>query len=192
MNTLTAVIITGCLSFMGCSYLQRHPDAYIKQSSVCIDNGWYGSHQDARCPDAVKTVAPDASHEKVSWIAALERDPLAGQSKVAKKQSSLLTSHICDFEQSLEDRDREMAIHHSGTADPATLSNQLSTRQSEVTWSQVETNRLAADLAAAKQSIIDLRLQLDQSNESRTKAERNLLKALQTEILKVECNEGLH
>jgi ABC-type uncharacterized transport system fused permease/ATPase subunit len=128
MRTLTAAVIAiSCLSLTGCSYLKQQPKAYIKQSSVCIDRGWYGYHQNIQCPYTTKHVTPDASQE---------------------------------------------------------MSARFAASQTDLSRSQEEKDRLAAELAAAKQRIMDLEMKLDRSNESLTKAERHLLKALQPEISK--------
>lgn len=104
MRTLTtAMIMTGCLSFIGCSYLAQQPDAYIKQSTVCVDKGWYGYHRGSRCPHTVKAVTPDASQEMAARLAALERQGqlLADELDAAKKQNGSLNSRIIDLERQL-------------------------------------------------------------------------------------------
>lgn len=72
------------------------------------------------------------------------------------------------------ERDREIAA----------LSSQLAGARSVLSQSQDEKDRLAAELATAKQRITDLEGALGQSKGNLAQAERSLIKALQPEISK--------
>ena len=137
------LLMTGLVVLVGCSSL-KHSDGYIKQPTVCIDDKWYGYHQGAGCPSTTKVVAPDASQEEMAArLAALERDRsrLAEELEAARRQNGTLSSRVSDLERQLADRDREIATLRSDTADSARLSSQ----------SQGDKDRLAAELAAARQ-----------------------------------------
>ena len=137
MRTLTtATVMTGLVVLTGCSSsLKQHPNTYIKQPTVCIDR-WYGYYLGSGCPTTAKAVAPDASKEMADRLAA------------AQKENGSLSGRVNELERQLADRDRELAELRSGSYDTAALSGQLSAAQSEK-------DRLAAELAAARQHIED-------------------------------------
>lgn len=196
-------VVTGLAAMMGCSSTLVQPGSYITQPEVCIDKQWYGYHQGSGCPSMTKAAAPDASQEMAARLAALERERqrLADELEAARKQNGTLSSRVSDLERQLADRDRELAALRAGAGDSAKLTSQLSAAQGDLTRSQEEKDRLAAELAAArqqlgekdrlaaelaaaKQRIAELEAQLDQSKGSLAKAERDLLKALRPEISK--------
>ena len=194
----SVILMTGVVVLTGCAS-SKHPDAFIKQPTVCVDKGWYGYHKGSGCPSA-KVAAPDPLQEMAARLAVLERDRsrLANELDVARRQNGTLSSRVSDLEQQLADRDREIAALRSGSSDNAALSGQLSGAQSEKDRLAAELaaarqhiddhDRLAAEseaqLAAARQRIADLEGQLGESKGSLAQAERNLLKALQPEISK--------
>ena len=151
MRTLTtAIVMTGLVVLTGCSSaLKQHPNAYIKQPTICIDR-WYGYYLGSECPITAKTAAPDATKEMADRLAALERqrNGLADELEAARKQNGDLSSRVNELERQLADRDRELAELRSGSDDTAALSGQLSAAQSEK-------DQLAAELAAARQHIED-------------------------------------
>jgi len=191
MRTLTAAIVmTGLVSLMGCSSsLKQHPNTYIKQPTVCIDQ-WYGYHLGKGCPSMAKAVAPDPAQELAARLAAMERDRqrLADELDAARRQNGVLSSRVSDLERQLADRDREITA----------LTNQLSAAQSDLNQSQGEKDRLAAELAAAMQRKADVEAQLadrdkelaglrgDLSAETAKlqEAQRGLIRALRPEIAK--------
>ena len=195
----SVILMTGVVALMGCSSV-KHPDTFIRQPTVCIDKGWYGYHKGSGCPSATKVVAPDPSQEMAVRLAAQERDRqrLAGELEAARRHNGALSDRVNELEGQLADRDREIVALRSGSGDNAALSSQLSAAQSEK-------DRLAAELAAARQHIDDhdrqaaefeaqlaaarqriaaLEGQLDESKGSLAQAERDLLKALRPEISK--------
>ncbi|MGB4069604.1 MAG: OmpA family protein [Nitrospira sp.] len=151
------LLMTGFVALVGCSSL-NHSDGYIKQPTVCVDKKWYGYHQGSGCPSVATAVASDPMADR---LAALERDRqrLAEELEAARRQ-------------------------RAGAGDGAALSSQLSAVRGDLSQSQSEKDRLAAELAAAKQRIADLEGQLNQSKHSLAAAERDLVKALQPEISK--------
>jgi chemotaxis protein MotB len=196
----TAVLATSLVALAGCSYL--------KQPAVCIDR-WYGYAQHDQCPapDASKDMADNASKDTAARLAALEkeRQRLADELDAARKQNGALSSRVSDLERQLADRDREIASLRSGTGD---LERQLASAKQRTADLEAQLaamggvagdkDKLAAELAAARQRIADLekqladcearvtdlRSQLDQTKGSLAKAEKDLLKALQSEISK--------
>ncbi|NOU10440.1 MAG: hypothetical protein HOO98_10535, partial [Nitrospira sp.] len=139
------LLMAGLVALVGCSSL-KHSDSYIKQPTVCVDKKWYGYHQGTGCPSTTKVVAPDASQEMAARLAALERDRsrLAEELEAARRQNGTLSSRVSELERQLVDRDREIATLRSGAGDNAAFAGQLSAAQSEK-------DRLAAELAAARQ-----------------------------------------
>jgi chemotaxis protein MotB len=201
MRTITtAIVMTGLVVLTGCSSsLKQHPNTYIKQPTVCIDR-WYGYYLGSGCPTTAKAAAPDASKEMADRLAALERqrNGLAGELEAAQKENGSLSGRVNELERQLADRDRELTELRSGSNDTAALSGQLSTAQSEKDRLAAELaaarqhiedhDRLAAEseaqLVAARQRIADLEGQLGESKGSLAQAERDLLKALRPEISK--------
>ncbi|MBI5673678.1 MAG: OmpA family protein [Nitrospirae bacterium] len=139
------LLMTGLVALVGCSSL-KHSDSYIKQPTVCVDKKWYGYHQGTGCPSITKVVAPDASQEMAARLAALERDRqrMADELEAARHQNGALSGRVSELERQLADRDREIAALRSGAGDNAAFAGQLSAAQSEK-------DRLAAELAAARQ-----------------------------------------
>jgi len=140
------IVMTGLIVLVGCSSL-KHSDSYIKQPTVCIDKKWYGYYQGSGCPSAAKAAASDPSADR---LAALERDRqrLADELEAARRHNGALSGRVSELEGQLADRDRELTALRSGSGDAAALSSQLSAAQSEK-------DRLAAELAAARQHIDD-------------------------------------
>ncbi|MGZ8406308.1 MAG: OmpA family protein [Nitrospira sp.] len=93
-----------------------------------------------------KAVVPDASQEMAARLAALERDRsrLAEELEAARRQNGTLGSRVNDLERQVSDRDREIVTLRSGAGDNAALAGQLSA-------AQIEKDRLAAEMAAARQ-----------------------------------------
>lgn len=178
------MVLAGLVALMGCSSSGQQSGSYIKQSEVCIDKQWYGYHQGSGCPSMAKAVAPDASQEMASRLAALERERqrLADELETLRRQNGSLNNRVSDLERQLADRDRELAALRSGAGDSARLASQLSAAQSDLTRAQGDKDKLAAELAAAKQRIAELEAQLSQSKGDLAKAEKDLLKALRPEI----------
>ncbi|MGE3979701.1 MAG: OmpA family protein [Nitrospira sp.] len=147
MRTLTtAIVMTGLVVLTACSSsLKQHPNTYIKQPTVCIDR-WYGYYLGSGCPTTVKAAAPDASKEMADRLAALERqrNGLADELEAARKENGSLSGRVNELERQLADRDRELAELRSGSDDTAALSA-----------AQSEKDRLAGELAAARQHIDD-------------------------------------
>lgn len=173
MRTLTtSTVLTGLVFLAGCSGMNDQSASYIKQPTVCIDKKWYGYHQGSGCPSAAKVVAADPSADR---LAALERDRqrLAEELEAARRQNSALSSRVSELER-----------QRAGSGDSAALSGQLSAARGDLSQFQSEKDRLAAELAAARQRLADLEGQLHQTKHSLSAAERDLVKALQSEISK--------
>ncbi|MBL8036159.1 OmpA family protein [Nitrospira sp. CMX1] len=205
MRTLkTAIVVTGLVALVGCSSSTRHSASYIKQPEVCIDKKWYGYHLGSGCPSTVKAAASDPAADR---LAALERERqrLADELEAAQRHNGVLRSRVSEVEQQLADRDHEIAHLRSGAGDHEALSSQLSSAKGDLGQLQSERDRIAAELAAARQHsddhdgqirdlesqlavakkrIAELEGQLGESKGSLAQAERDLLKALRPEISK--------
>lgn len=201
MGALKAsTVLTSLVVLAGCSALPNHPSSYIKQPTVCIDKKWYGYHQGSGCPSTAKTVVADPTADR---LAALERERqrLADELEAARRQNGALSSRVSELERELAAREHEIAHLRSGAGDHEALSSQLSSARGDLGQLQSERDRLAAELAAArqqlgdhdgmagelaaaKQRIADLEGQLGASKGSLARAERDLLKALRPEISK--------
>lgn len=201
MGALKAsTVLTSLVVLAGCSALPNHPSSYIKQPTVCIDKKWYGYHQGSGCPSTAKTVVVDPTADR---LAALERERqrLADELEAARRQNGALSSRVSELERELAAREHEIAHLRSGAGDHEALSSQLSSARGDLGQLQSERDRLAAELAAArqqlgdhdgmagelaaaKQRIADLEGQLGASKGSLARAERDLLKALRPEISK--------
>jgi chemotaxis protein MotB len=192
MQTLkTAMVLTGLVALVGCSSTAKQAGSYIKQPEVCVDKKWYGYHLGSGCPSTVKAVTSDPTADR---LAALERERqrLAGELEVARRQNGALSSRVSDLERQLADRDHEIAHLRSGAGDHEALSSQLSAARQQLG----DSDRLATDLSAAKQRISDLEAQLadrdrdlsglrgDLSAEMAKlkQAERGLIRALKPQI----------
>ncbi len=206
MRTLrTAIVLTGLVALVGCSTSARQSGSYIKQPEVCVDKKWYGYHQGSGCPSTAKAVAADPTADR---LAALERERqrLADELEAARRQNGALSSRVSELERQLADRDHEIAHLRSGAGDHDALSSQLSAARGDVGQLQSERDRLAAelaaarqqlgdsdrlatDLAAAKQRISDLEAQLGDRDRDLSaemaklkQAERGLIRALKPQI----------
>ncbi len=155
MRTLrTAIVLTGLVALVGCSTSARQSGSYIKQPEVCVDKKWYGYHQGSGCPSTEKAVAADPTADR---LAALERERqrLADELEAARRQNGVLSSRVSELERQLADRDHEIAHLRSGAGDHDALSSQLSAVRGDVGQLQSERDRLAAELAAARQQLGD-------------------------------------
>jgi len=165
----TAILVTSVVVLAGCS-------SYIKQPEVCVDQKWYGYVQGPPCAPTTKIAAPD---DTAARLAALEkeRQRLADELAAVQRQNGALSSRVSDLERQLADRDREIAALRSGAGDSAKLAADLAA-------SRQRNADLEKQLADCEARVADLRSQLDQSKNSLTKAEKDLIKALQPEIAK--------
>ncbi len=150
----TAIVLTGLVALVGCSTSARQSGSYIKQPEVCVDKKWYGYHQGSGCPSTAKAVAADPAADR---LAALERERqrLADELEAARRQNGALSSRVSELERQLADRDHEIAHLRSGAGDHDALSSQLSAARGDVGQLQSERDRLAAELAAARQQLGD-------------------------------------
>lgn len=181
---ITAMVTTGVIVLTGCSSLKQ-PDIY-RQPTVCIDQNWYGYHEAGGCPSKAKAVVPDASKEMEARLATLGRDRqrLADELEAARRQNGALRDRASELEGRLADRDREIAALHSGSSENDRLAAELAAARQHID----DHDRLAAEseaqLTAARRRIAELEGQLNQSKRSLVEAERDLLKALRPEISK--------
>jgi len=151
----TSIVMSSLVALTGCSsWLKQHPDAYIKQPTVCIDKKWYGYHQAGGCPSTAKTATPDTSKE----MAALERDRqrLADELEAARRQNGALSDRVSELEGRLTDRDRDI----TGSSEKDRLAAELTAARQHID----DHDRLAAEseaqLTAARQRIAELEDQL--------------------------------
>jgi len=160
------------VALAGCASLDKSP--------ICNPSHGWLAWPDVRCN---ADNAPKDTDNNAARLAALEkeRQRLADELVAAQRQNGVLSSRASDLE-------RQLAAAKQRNAD---LEGQLAAMAGEK-------NKLAADLASARQRIADfekqladcearvadLRNQLDQNKGSLAKAERDLIKALQPEISK--------
>jgi chemotaxis protein MotB len=172
----TAVIATSVVVLAGCS-------SYIKQPEVCVDQKWYGYVQGPPCAPTTKIAAPD---DTAARLAALEkeRQRLADELAATQRQNGALSSRVSDLERQLADRDREIAALRSGAGDSAKLAADLAASRERNADLERRIADLEKQLADCEARLAGVRSQLDQSKTSLTKAEKDLLKALQPEIAK--------
>jgi len=194
----TSMMLIGLVALAGCSAFKDHPSSHIKQSTVCVDKGWYGYYQGSGCPSTAKVTAPDASQEMAARLAALDRDRqrLADELEAARRENGALSGRVSDLERQLGERDREIAA----------LSSQLAAVRGDLGQSQDEKDRLAAELAAAKQRNADLEGQLAERDQELTglrgelssemaklkEAERGLIRSLGPQIKKGDITVHLN
>lgn len=191
----TVTVLTGLVVLAGCSAMPNHPSSYIKQPTVCIDKKWYGYHQGSGCPSTAKAVVSDPMADR---LAALERERqrLADELEAARRQNGALSGRVSELERQLADRDHEIAHLHSGAGEHESVSSQLQSDRDRlaaelaVAKQQLgDSDRLAADLSAAKQRISDLEAQLGDRDRDLSaemaklkQAERGLIRALKPQI----------
>jgi chemotaxis protein MotB len=168
----TVILATSLVALAGCASLDKSP--------ICNPSHGWLAWPDVRCN---ADNAPKDTDDNTARLAALEkeRQRLADELIAAQRQNGALSSRASDLE-------RQLAAAKQRNAD---LETQLAAMDGDK-------NKLAADLAAARQRIADfekqladcearvadLRNQLDQNKGTLAKAERDLIKALQPEISK--------
>lgn len=109
----SVILVTGLVALTGCSS-SKHPDTFIKQSTVCVDKGWYGYHPGKGCPSTVKVAAPDPSQEMAARLAALERDQrdqkdrLAAELAATKQRIADLEGQLGESKGSLAQAERDL------------------------------------------------------------------------------------
>ncbi len=212
------LLMIGLVALTGCSsYKQSHPDGYIKQPTVCIDKKWYGYHQASGCPSTTKAVAPDPLQQMAVRLAALEqeRDRLAGELEAARRENGSLSSRVRDLERQLAERERQLS---DANAERERFSSNLAAVQNDTDELRAakrriaeleaqlaaarsdggDKDRLAAELAEARQRLADLEGQLADREkelaglrgdlsaemEKLKEAERGLIRALRPQISK--------
>lgn len=188
----TSIVMTSLVALTGCSsWLKQHPDTYIKQPTVCIDEKWYGYHKAGGCPSAAEAATTDTSKEDTSKemadrLAALERDHqrLADELEAARRQNVALRDRVSELEGQMADRDREITALHSGSSEKDRLAAELAAARQHIDDHDRLSEESEAQLAAARQRIEELEGQLNQSKGSLAEAERDLLRALRPEISK--------
>lgn len=166
----TTILVASLAALTGCASWDKSP--------ICPPSHGWLAWPDDRCA-APKDTAADASKDMADRLAALEkeRNRLANELAAAQRQNGALGSRVSDLERQLADRDREIAALRSGAGDSAKLAADLAAARQRIA-------DLEKQLADCEARLADLRSQLDQSKNSLTKAEKDLLKALQPEIAK--------
>lgn len=165
----TAILITSLAALAGCGSMEKSAKN-ADLSPICTKTHGWTAWSDVRCnpPEAPRDTGAD----------------LAAELAAAQKQNGALSSRLSDLE-------RHLAAAKQRNAD-------LEAQLAAMGAAAGDKNKLAAEMAAARQRIADLekqlaecearmadlRSQLDQSKGSLTKAEKDLLKALQPEISK--------
>ena len=176
----TTILATSLVALAGCASWDKSP--------ICNPSHQWTAWSDVRCnaDNAPKDMTDTASKDAAARLAALEkeRQRLADELAAAQKQNGTLNSRASDLE-------RQLAAAKQRNAD-------LEAQLAAMGGMAGDKNKLADELAAARQRIADLekqladcearvadlRSQLDQSQGSLAKAEKNLIKALQPEISK--------
>ncbi len=175
----TTILATSLVALAGCASWDKSP--------ICNPSHQWTAWSDGRCnADNASKEIDTASKDAAARLAALEkeRQRLADELAAAQKQNGALNSRASDLE-------RQLAAAKQRNAD-------LEAQLAAMGGMAGDKNKLADELAAARQRIADLekqladcearvadlRSQLDQSQGSLAKAEKNLIKALQPEISK--------
>ena len=175
----TTILATSLVALAGCASWDKSP--------ICNPSHQWTAWSDVRCnADNAPKDSDNASKDAAARLAALEkeRQRLADELAAAQKQNGTLNSRASDLE-------RQLAAAKQRNAD-------LEAQLAAMGGMAGDKNKLADELAAARQRIADLekqladcearvadlRSQLDQSQGSLAKAEKNLIKALQPEISK--------
>jgi chemotaxis protein MotB len=155
----TVLTLMAIVAVAGCSgqKIQTLKDA------ICCDGGYEYRYGD-------RFAAEKASSDR---FASLERDLSA-----ARKENEVLSARTRSLEDQLADRDREIASLRSSAGDSANLASQLSTTQGE-------RDRLAAELAASQASVAAL--QAGTGDKDRLAAE---LAAAQASAAAIQAGAG--
>ena len=162
----TTIVVASLAALSGCGSLEKRAEN-LDLSPICPKTHGWQPWSDDRC-----NPPPEAPRDFAAELAA------------AQKQNSAHSSRMSDLE-------RQLAAAKQRNAD-------LEAQLAAMGAAAGDKNKLAAEMAAARQRIADLekqlaecearmadlRSQLDQSKGSLTKAEKDLLKALQPEISK--------
>ncbi len=168
----TAILVTSLAALAGCASWDKSP--------ICNPSHQWTVWSDVRCnPDSTpKDVGTD--------LAALEKDRqrLADELAAARKQNDALSSRVSDLERQLaaakqrnSDLEAQLAAMGGVAGDKNKLADELAAARQRIA-------DLEKQLADCEARVADLRSQLDQTKGSLSKAERDLIKALQPEISK--------
>ena len=185
----TITLAASLVALAGCASWDKSP--------ICDKSHGWEAWSDVRCNPA------EASKDIAADLAA------------AQKQNGALSSRVSDLERQLADRDRELAALRAGADQSARLASQLSAAQSNMDQSRTrvsdlerqlaaaqttgaEKDKLAAELAAAKQrqaeleaqraerdkELAGLRSDLSAEMAKLQEAQRGLIRALRPQINK--------
>ena len=172
----TAILIAGLAALAGCANWDKSSVANYDydKSPICPKTHGWQPWNDVRCnpPEAPKDMGPD----------------LAAELAAARKQNDALSSRSSDLERQLADRNREIDTLQSSNSD---LGRQLAASTALAAGLQAragDKDKLAADLAEARQRNVELERQL----ADRDKELAGLRGELSTEMTKLkEAQRGL-
>lgn len=171
------ILATSLAALAGCASWDKSP--------ICPPSHGWLAWSDVRCnpPEAQKEVGSD----------------LAAELAAARKQNSALSSRASDLERQLADSNREIATLHSSNNG---LQQQLAASMALAAGLQAGTgdkDKLAADLAAARQrnaelesELAALRGELSAEMAKLKEAQRGLIRALRPEIEKGDITVDLN
>ncbi len=173
----TVILATSLAALAGCASWDKSP--------ICPPSHGWLAWSDVRCnpPEAQKEVGSD----------------LAAELAAARKQNSALSSRASDLERQLADSNREIATLHSSNNG---LQQQLAASMALAAGLQAgagDKDKLAADLAAARQrnaelesELAALRGELSAEMAKLKEAQRGLIRALRPEIEKGDITVDLN
>ena len=184
----TAILVASLAALAGCASWQK--DSSVASSGydtspICPKTHGWQAWNDVRCnpPEAPKEPGPD----------------LAAELAAAQKQNSALSSRNSDLERQVADSNRENATLQSSNSD---LGRQLAASTALAAGLQAgagDKDKLAADLAAAKQrnaelesELVALRGEFSTEMAKLKEAQRGLVRALRPEIEKGDITVDLN
>jgi chemotaxis protein MotB len=183
----TAILVASLAALAGCANWEKSSVAtynYDKGPICSKTHGWQ-PWPDSRCnpPEAAKEPGPD----------------LAAELAAAQKQNSALSSRNSDLERQVADSNREIATLQSSNSG---LKGQLAASTALAAGLQAgagDKDKLAADLAAAKQrnaelesELVALRGEFSTEMAKLKEAQRGLVRALRPEIEKGDITVDLN
>jgi chemotaxis protein MotB len=173
----TVILATSLAALAGCASWDKSP--------ICNPTHQWVAWNDVRCnpPEAPKAVGSD----------------MAAELTAAQKQNSALSRRVSDLERQLADSNREIATLHSSNNG---LQQQLAASMALAAGLQAgsgDKDKLAADLAAARQrnaelesELAALRGELSAEMAKLKEAQRGLIRALRPEIEKGDITVDLN
>ncbi len=183
----TAILVASLAALAGCGSMEKSSVATYDydKSPICPKTHGWQAWNDVRCnpPEAPKEPGPD----------------LAAELAAAQKQNSALSRRASDLERQVADSNREIATLQSSNSG---LKGQLAASMALAAGLQAgsgDKDKLAADLAAARQrnaelesELAALRGELSAEMAKLKEAQRGLIRALRPEIEKGDITVDLN